>query len=369
MRVVVAPDSFKGTITAADAARFLAAGWQRRRPHDEVRTLPLADGGEGTIDAFASASPDARRLTARVHGPNGRSVAADWLILSDGTAIVELAQSSGLPLMKTLDPLGAHTFGLGETIARALAAGCSHVAIALGGSASTDGGTGALRALGARFLDEDGDDIPLGGGDLSRLCRVEVADLLPPPEKGVSLLTDVTAPLLGSGGAAASFGPQKGATTDQVELLDHALGRLADVIGGDPRQPGAGAAGGTAFGLATLWNGRITAGAAAVASLVGLDDELSSADVVITGEGRFDATSLTGKVTGHVITTAAAVAPKRRCRIYVVAGMVGRTTAVDAIDGSLSLVDLAGSIDAATSEPARWLTVAGDRLARELGHR
>jgi glycerate kinase len=362
VRVVVAPDSFKGSITAASAARALADGWLAGRPLDDVRLLPLADGGEGTLDAFATAFPAAVRTELEVTGPDGRPARAQWLRLPDGSAVVELASASGLPLMARPDPLGAHTLGLGETLAAAFAAGCQAIAVALGGSASTDGGTGALRGLGARFLDGHGRPLPLGGGGLLELRRVVLDDLLPPPAGGVVLLTDVTAPLLGPTGAAAVFGPQKGASPSDVDLLDGALRRLAEVVGGHPDAAGSGAAGGTAFGLATCWEAAITPGAATVAKLVGLPDELTHADVVITGEGRFDATSLTGKVVGHVLDAASV-----RSRRYVVAGAVADNAPRDRADGVVSLTALAGSSAAALADPARWLTVAGEQLAAAVG--
>ncbi len=367
MRVVIAPDSFKGTINAADAAHALASGWRQRRPDDDISELPLADGGEGTLSAFSTAETDARVFVATVRGPDGSAVNARWLLSRTGVAVVELAESSGISLMKRLDPMGAHTFGLGETIAEAVRSGCSKVVIALGGSASTDGGTGALRALGARFLDSRGAEISLGGAGVRMVHDVDTSNLLAPPRGGVSLLTDVTAPLVGRDGAAARFGPQKGATPAQVEILDSALRRLSDVVGGNPDEPGAGAAGGTGFGFATLWGGRITPGAATVAALTGLADELANADIVVTGEGRFDATSLSGKVVGHVVDQAAGKIP-----VYVVAGVVDQTALAaihdetahpTRIDAAISLSDLAGSAKEAISSPARWLAVAANQLA------
>ena len=362
MRVIVAPDSFKGSITAASAANALAAGWLDRRPHDDVRVLPLADGGEGTLDAFATAFPAAARIDLDVTGPDGRATKAQWLRLPDGSAVVELAQSSGLPLMARPDALHAHTLGLGQALAAAVAAGCPAIAVALGGSASTDGGTGALRGLGARFLDHDGQQLPLGGANLLDLARVVLNELVDPPPGGVVVLTDVTAPLVGPAGAAAVFGPQKGASPADVELLDRALRQLASVLGGQPEAPGCGAAGGTAYGLAACWGATIAPGAATVARLVGLPAELAAADVVVTGEGRFDATSNTGKVAGHVLAAAA------HSRRYVVAGAVADTAPVDLADGVVSLTELAGSTAAALADPARWLTAAGARLAAKFSN-
>ncbi|WP_433497377.1 glycerate kinase [Sphaerimonospora sp. CA-214678] len=361
MRVVIAPDSFKGSLAAGDAARALAQGWLARRPADEVRLLPLADGGEGVIDAFAAARPEGERRTVTAPGPDGRPVSAAWSLLPDGSAVLELAQSSGLPLMRRPDPLGAHTYGLGVVMRAALDAGASRLIVGLGGSASTDGGTGALRALGLRLLDGRGRDLRLGGAALVDLARIDTGDLLPPPPGGTRLLVDVTAPLAGPAGAAATYGPQKGARPDEVDLLDRALRRLAEVVGGDPGQPGAGAAGGTSYGLATLWGARIMPGARTIAALVGLPEALAGADVVITGEGRFDETSLTGKVVGSLLDQAGDAA----VRVGVVAGQV--TGAVPGtVSEAVSLADIAGSVDAALNDPAKWLIEAGDVMARRL---
>jgi glycerate kinase len=361
MRVVVAPDSFKGSLAADDAARALARGWLARRPADEVRLLPLADGGEGTVDAFAAALPAGERRTVTVPAPDGRPVSAAWLLLPDGSAILELAQSSGLPLINSLDPLGAHTYGLGAVMRAAVEAGASRLVIGLGGSASTDGGTGALRALGLRLLDARGRDLPLGGGPLVDLAHVDTDDLLPPPSGGTQLLVDVTAPLVGPAGSAATYGPQKGARPADVELLDRALRRLATVIGGDPDQPGAGAAGGTSYGLATLWGARVMPGAPTIAALVGLPDALASADVVITGEGRFDETSLTGKVVGSLLDQA----EEAGVPVGVVAGQVTGSVP-GSVSEAISLVDLAGSVAAALNDPTTWLAEAGGVMAQRL---
>ncbi|MET8912015.1 glycerate kinase [Micromonospora sp. NPDC004551] len=361
MRVVVAPDSFKGTITAGDAARALARGWLARRPGDDVRLLPLADGGEGTLDAFAAARPDAEHHTITVPGPDGRPVAADWLLLPDRTGVLELARSSGLPLMAAPDPLGAHTYGLGAVARAALDAGATRLVVGLGGSASTDGGTGALRALGLRLHDDHGRDLPLGGAALTDLAHLDTTGLLPPPPGGVRLLVDVTAPLTGPAGAAAVFGPQKGAQPADVTLLDTALRRLAGLAGGDPDEPGAGAAGGTAYGLAALWGATIVPGATTIADLVGLPGALAGADVVLTGEGRFDETSLTGKVVGSLLDSAASTG----VRVAVAAGQVAGPVP-GSVSAAVSLVDLAGSVDAALHDPGRWLAEAGAVLADRL---
>ncbi|MFI7214235.1 glycerate kinase [Micromonospora maritima] len=362
MRVVVAPDSFKGSLTAADAARAVADGWLARRPDDDVRLLPLADGGEGTLDAFAAARPDAVWRTTTVPGPDGRPVDAGWLLLPDGTAVLELARSSGLPLLRAPDPRHAHTYGLGAVAAAALDDGATSLVVGLGGSASTDGGTGALRALGLRLRDGRGRDLPLGGAALADLADLDRSALRAAPPGGVRLLVDVTAPLTGPAGAAAVFGPQKGAGPADVAALDAALRHFATLAGGEPDQPGAGAAGGTGYGLATLWEARIVPGAAAVAELAGLAGALAGADLVLTGEGRFDETSLRGKVVGALLDTAAA----GDVPVGVVAGQLGAAPP-GPVAAALSLVELAGSVESALADPRRWLRDAGGRLAARVG--
>ena len=366
MIVVFAPDSFKGTIGAADAAAALAEGWRRARPDDEIVLRPMADGGEGTLAAFAAAVPGAERVAVTVVGPDDAEVSSWWLRLPatadapDGTAIVELGATSGIELLAELRPLAAHTYGLGQAIAAALAAGVSRVVVGLGSSASTDGGTGMLRALGARVLDADGADVPLGGEGLAAAASVDLSELASLPPGGVTALTDVTNPLLGRRGAAAVFGPQKGADPAQVARLDAGLANLAALLGADPSIRGAGAAGGTGFGL-LAWGATLEAGAGAVAELIGLPAAAAAASVVVTGEGSFDGQSAAGKVPSHVASLAGGA------RVALVAGRITADADTSAFAASVSLTDLAGSPEQAMAETARWLRDAGERFARELG--
>ncbi|WP_037362105.1 glycerate kinase [Nakamurella lactea] len=356
MRVLIAPDSFKGSATARQVAEAIADGWRSVRPQDEVRTLPLADGGEGSADAIVAASPGARQIDCAATGPDGHSVAASWWLLTDGTAAVELAAASGLPQMATKDALRAQTTGFGELLLAAVRhPQVRRIVATLGGSAATDGGTGALRVLGARFLDTAGDELNPGGAALERLATVDVSDLTPPPPGGVQMLTDVTAPLLGPRGAAAVFGPQKGATDADVVTLDGGLRRLHEVIGGNPDRPGSGAAGGTGFGLATLWSAATVPGADRIGQIVGLPAALADADLVITGEGRFDDQSTTGKVVGHLLQLIAGQ------RVSLVAGQIAGD--VGRFDHSIELTGLAGSSAAAMQDTQKWLVAAGSELA------
>jgi glycerate kinase len=367
-RVVIAPDSFKGSIEAVDAAAALATGWTRRRPGDEVICVPLADGGEGTLDALASGLPSHCRRTATVHGPAGEPVEATWLLRPDGTAVVELAQAAGITQLDTLRPLSSTTFGVGELLRLAVTdPATTRVLLALGGSATTDGGAGALTGLGARLLDAAGHELPLGGAALARLASVTLDDLLPGPIAGLECLVDVTNPLLGDNGAAAVYGPQKGATTADTAVLEAALTRYATVLGSaaprpmDPDTPGAGAAGGTAFGLLSCWAGRLTSGAAAVADAAGLPAHLAEADIVITGEGRFDRQSTHGKVVGHVLD----LATERRTPVAIVAGILDMAPPPPAYT-AVSLTGLAPTVSAAMREPGRWLAAAADALAVQV---
>ncbi|MCC9305987.1 glycerate kinase, partial [Kitasatospora sp. RB6PN24] len=357
MRVVFAPDSFKGTVTAADAARALADGWRSVRRADHLVIRPMADGGEGTLAAVMAAHPGAALIRmGGCTGPDGRPVDGEYALLPDGTAVVELATASGITLMGDLAPLTATSRGTGELIAAALDGGARRLMVALGGSASTDGGAGLLAALGLRLLDADGVPLPDGGGALGRAHWVDRGRFRAAPLGGVRLLTDVANPLLGPAGAAAVYGPQKGASPADIERLDEGLGRLAELLGGDPRRPGAGAAGGAAYGLMAAWGATVTPGAAAVADLLGLTEALAGADLVVTGEGRFDATSLLGKVVGEVLARAE--------RSGVAARIVaGESTG----EGVLTLSSIAGDPKAARARAAHWLHRAGAALAAEAG--
>lgn len=368
--IVIAPDSFKGTIGAADAAAALGEGWNRVHPHDVVRLLPMADGGEGTIDAFATAVPGARRMPVTVDGPEGTPVEASWLLLPptadapDGIGVVELANTSGIELLGSpprLRALSAHTRGFGEAIAAALAHGVSRLVLGIGSSASTDGGVGMLAALGGRFVDAAARPVAAGGRGLADLAAADLAGLPPLPPGGATVLTDVTNPLLGAWGAAAVFGPQKGASASEVVALDAGLARLAALLPADATAPGAGAAGGTGFGL-LAWGARLVPGSAAVADLVGLAQAVAEASVVITGEGAYDGQSAAGKVPAHVGGVAAATG----VAVALVAGRIAGDADVSGFAATASLTDLAGSAEAAMADPRHWLVEAGAALARAL---
>lgn len=356
LRVVVAPDSFKGTASAAAAARAIADGWLRARPDDELTLLPMADGGEGTLDAFAVGVPDAARMPVTVRGPGDDDVAAHWLLLPDGTGVVELATTSGITLLDPLRPTTAHTYGFGRAIAAALDHGVRRLLLAIGGSASTDGGAGMLLALGARVEDAAGAPVPLGNAGLADVALVDLSTARRPPAGGALALGDVTNPLLGPAGAAAVFGPQKGADAATVEMLEANLAHFARLVPVPPETPGAGAAGGTGFAL-LAWGAGWASGAGAVGDCLDLPGAVAAADVVVTGEGRYDAQTGAGKVASYVQGLATAGGS----RAMLVAGLVAAPA--DAFDAAVSLTDLAGDGDTARADALRWLTAAGERLA------
>lgn len=362
MKVLIAPDSFKGTASATEVAEALAQGWSGVYPHDHVIALPQADGGEGTLEAVA-ASGVWRWHQSEVDGPDGRPVSARWLLDHDGQrAVIELAEPSGIALLDRLEPWRADTHGLGRLIGTALAAGVRSVQIGLGGSASTDGGAGALTALGLKAFDASGRPIDRGAHGLRTVAYVDTDGLAPLPPDGVELLVDTAAPLRGPQGAAAVFGPQKGATPADVEQLDDGLIRWARILNAagleaDPGTPGAGAAGGAGFGL-MAWGAAATSGAQRIAELTGLEAQLATADLVLTGEGRFDGTSWTGKLVGHVLDAAA----RHEVPAVVVAGQVAARCEVPTV----SLTDIAGSPGAAMTDPLHWLRAAGSVAARRF---
>lgn len=369
--IVFAPDSFKGSIAAADAAAALAAGWASVLPGDRVMLRPMADGGEGTVDAFAAAVDGAIRMPIVVPGPDGRATAASWLLLPatedapGGTAVVELASTSGIEMLGIRRAgMDAHTLGFGRAIRAALDAGVSRVVLGIGSSASTDGGTGLLTALGARFTDAAGDAIVRGARGLADVVAVDLSGLLPLPAAGAIVLSDVTNPLLGERGAASVFGPQKGLDAGEVVRADAGLARLAALLPADPFAEGAGAAGGAGFGL-LAWGARLVAGSAEVGGLVGLHTALADASFVVTGEGSFDRQSAGGKVPSHVAASARAAG----AMALLVAGRIAPDADTSSFAASVSLSELAGSTSAALADPARWLHAAGASLARSLAAR
>jgi glycerate kinase len=358
MKILIAPDSFKGTISAIDAAKAIADGWRKVRGNDEITIAPLADGGEGTLEAIAHIH-GGTFMPLSVVGPDNRTVEARWLLLADGRAIVELASASGITHMQGLDAMKAHTFGFGELLKSAASHPLTKEIIAtVGGSASTDAGVGALMALGYKLLDENGEAIALGGENLAMLKSVDASDAYL-PACSVKVLTDVSNPLLGIKGAAHVFAPQKGANAVDIEVLENGLENFAAITSGDIGSAGAGAAGGTAFGLATLWGAKIESGATYLFDLLSIESEIKSADLIITGEGALDSQSWDGKVIGAL----ADITERNSSRLWAIVGSDKSAQKNPQLNQVISLSNLAGSTDEAIAHPRHWLERAGEEAA------
>src|SRR6266540_464396 len=370
-RVVIAPQSFKGSADAVAVASAIARGVRRIWPRADCVELPLADGGEGTALALVRATGGEMR-SARVHDPLGRDIDAQWGVLGDRvTAILEMAAASGLPLLRDdeRDPRITSTRGTGELIVAAAASGAQRIVIGIGGSATNDGGAGMARAFGYRFFDANGGELLEGGGALVRLARIEGQTDPRLIRPAIDVACDVRNPLLGPEGATAVYGPQKGATPEIQRELEAALTRYADVVeafvGRDVRSvPGAGAAGGLGAGLIAFLDARLVSGSALVLDAVGFDKRLVGADLVITGEGRIDGQSIYGKLT-HAVTLAA---KRRGIPVVAVAGMIGpgheamRSAGIEAIETLADASD--ADREAAMRDPLPRIEDAAERLLR-----
>ncbi len=370
MRIVLAPDKFKGSASAREVAGALAAGLRAARPDLEIAEFPVADGGDGTVAAAVAAGFAEIPVTAA--GPVGDPVGTHFA-LRGRTAVVELADVTGLRRLPGpgLAPLTASTFGVGQVITAALDAGATEIVLGVGGSASTDGGAGMLQALGARLTDADGRDLARGGAALAGLAAVDLAGL----DRRIAgarflVACDVDSPLTGPAGAAAVFGPQKGAGPAEVGLLDRALAHwaavTARVTGRDAaRVPGAGAAGGTAFGALAYLGADLVAGADLVLGLIGFDAALAGAGLVVTGEGSLDRQTLTGKAPLGVARAAA----RRGVPVVAVAGRVlltGPELAAAGFTIAYALTDLEPDPAIAMSRTADLLKRVGARIAARL---
>ena len=328
MRIVIAPDKFKGSLSAPDVARHLDAGLQAATGHNlDVIRIPVADGGEGTLDAAVGSG--FTRRSALVSGPTGQPLRAEFAVRGR-EAVIEMAAASGLAVLPgdIKDAKGATSLGTGELIRAALDAGCRQIILGVGGSANTDGGAGVLQGLGAQLLDAEGNELPPGGAALARLDRIDFSGFdTRLDEARFVLASDVDNPLLGAEGAAAIFGPQKGATPEDVAILDAAVSHFVDVLAAEigPRAlkaadaPGAGAAGGVGYAAIAVLAATRRPGIDVVLEFTGLADRLAGADLVITGEGSLDEQSLLGKTPMGVARAAA------RAGVPVVA-VCGRTT-------------------------------------------
>ncbi len=298
-KAVIAPDSFKGTLTSVEVCEIIESALKEKYPDIDCVKLPVADGGEGTVDAFLYALKG-ERVSVSTTDPIGRKISADYAIIGD-TAVIETAAASGLTLLEEKSPLKATTYGTGKIILDALEHGVRKIVIGLGGSATTDGGTGCLTALGARFLTSDGEEV-ISGEKLGEISDIDISSLdVRLNECEITALCDVTNSLYGRNGAACTFSRQKGADAHQVEFLDKGLEHLAkithEITGRDMSlNSGAGAAGGLGFALLSYLSAKFESGADAVLKIMSFEEKIDGADIIITGEGKMDTQSLCGKV-------------------------------------------------------------------------
>jgi glycerate kinase len=372
-RVLVAADKFKGSLTAVEVAAHVAAGLRTVVPGVSVESLPVADGGDGTVDAAVAGGFE--RRTARVTGPLGEPVEAAYA-LRGGTAVVEMAEASGLRHLPPgiFAPLTATTYGTGELLRAALDGGARTIVLGVGGSATTDGGAGMLSALGARLLDGDGVPVAPGGGALAALASADLSGLDPRlAETEVVLASDVDNPLRGPTGAAAVYGPQKGASEADVALLDAALGRYVRVLGSALGQaaadaadaPGAGAAGGIGYGALVGLRAAFRPGIDVLLDVLGFADALARADLVITGEGSLDAQTLHGKAPVGV----AAAAGARGIPVAAVCGRLALSApelAAVGIHRAYALADLEPDLARCMAQAGPLLERAAASLARDF---
>ncbi|QVW25890.1 glycerate kinase [Pseudomonas hormoni] len=371
MKIVIAPDSFKDSLSAQGVADAIALGLAQVWPDAQLVKCPMADGGEGTVESVLAACEGQLRRN-NVRGPLGTTVDAAWGWLPQSlTAIIEMAEASGLQLVPPgqRDACISSTFGTGELIRAALDAGAQRVILAIGGSATNDGGAGAMQALGVKLLDAQGETLAPGGLALTQLARIDLSDIDPRlAQVRFDIAADVNNPLCGPHGASAIFGPQKGATPAQVEQLDRALGHFAElcaqVLVKDVRdEPGSGAAGGLGFAAKAFLGAQFKAGVEVVAELVGLAEAVKSADLVITGEGRFDAQTLRGKTPFGV----ARIARHHGVPVIVIAGTLGegyQALYEHGIDAAFALASGPMTLEQACADAPRLLRERASDIAR-----
>lgn len=373
MKIIVAPDSFKGSISAPELCAAIGRGIRAVVPDAEVIDMPMADGGEGTMENLVLATAGTRQPVV-VQDPLGRAVTAAYGVLGDGeTVVVEMASASGLPLLKKdeRNPLAASSYGTGELIRHALDAGYRRFLVGLGGSATNDGGAGMLAALGVRFLGQDGNPLAPGGAALAELADIDDSQMDERlSEATFTIASDVTNPLCGSDGASAVFGPQKGATPEMVALLDRALDRYGSVVarakGRDVRDvPGSGAAGGMGAALLAFMRAEMRPGIDLVMEAMQFEKHAAGADLIITGEGRLDTQTLSGKVIAGICSRAA------RHRIPVVALCGGMELGGEQCDAlglaaGFSIVRGPCTLEKAMEQTAVWAEQTAEQIARLL---
>jgi glycerate kinase len=360
MKIVIAPDSFKGSASSSEIAQWIENGITSVIPDCETVKISIGDGGEGSLDAVLSAGFAAHSV--EVSGPLGNPVTAKIAIKGD-TAFIEMAQASGLSHIPggRKDALNASSFGTGQLILAALDKGATKFILAIGGTATTDAGAGALQALGAKLLDESGNDIAPGGAALKECTSIDTSGLDSRLARvSFTLASDVTNPLLGELGAAQVFSPQKGATPEQVELLERSLTHFASLVGGSHATiPGAGAAGGFGFMAYAFLNAEAQSGIDLILDLVGFDAHLSGADVVITGEGRFDSQSVQGKAPWGILRRA----EKLSIPTYLICGDAD-TQQGSRFKAVLTLTSIEKDVEKSISNPAPLVTQLGAQVAQ-----
>jgi len=371
MKIVIAPDSYKGSLTALEVADAIKEGIKRVLPGAEIDEVPMADGGEGTVQALVDAT-DGQMITQEVCDPLGKKIKADFGILGDGkTAVIEMAAASGLPLVPEgkRNPMLTTTYGTGELIRAALDRGCRKLIVGIGGSATVDGGAGMAQALGARLLDKDGKEVPRGGGGVEHLDRIDVSQLDPRiAEASTVVACDVDNPLVGPNGGPEIYGPQKGATPEMVKNLDKYLDNYADIIkrdlGADVKEaPGAGAAGGLGAGLMAFLGAELKLGIDIVIDASGLERHLKGADLVITGEGMIDSQTIYGKTPIGV----AKAAKKFGIPVIGIGGGVSDDASVvyeHGIDALISIVSYPMPLETAIERAHDLIADASERAIR-----
>lgn len=373
MKIVVAPDSYKGSLTAGEVAVSIERGIKRVFADAEVLKIPMADGGEGTVQSLVDGT-GGEIIKVNVKDPLMREVEAFYGILGDKkTAVIEMAAASGLPLLSKdeRDPMKTTTYGTGQLIKNALDKGCRNIIIGIGGSATNDGGAGMIKALEAKLLDENGKDIGFGGGSLGKLSKIDITDMdARLKECSITAACDVDNPLCGPKGASHIFGPQKGADEEMVEILDHNLANYAGVIKRDLGTniidvPGAGAAGGLGGGLMAFLNAKLRNGIDIVIDVTGLDKKLKGAQLVITGEGMIDYQTAFGKTPYGV----AKCAKKYGIPVIAIAGGIGQdadTLYQKGFDSIFSIVDKPMSLEQSMKDGSILLENAAERIMRVL---
>ena len=378
MKIVIAPDSFKGNLTAKEAADAVEIGIKRVIQDAEIVKVPMADGGEGTVQALVDATKG-QIITVEVNGPVGNLIKAGFGILgTQDTAVIEMATASGLPLVPgdKRNPMLTTTYGTGELIRSALDKGCSKLIVGIGGSATVDGGAGMAQALGVRLLDKNGNEIPRGGGGLEHLDHIDVSSLDPRiAETSTIVACDVDNPLVGPRGGPEVFGPQKGATPEMVKMLDRFLDKYADIIKRDvgmdvKNVPGAGAAGGLGAGLMAFLGAHLKSGIDIVIEASGLEKYLKDADIVITGEGKIDRQTIYGKTPIGVARTA----KKYGVPVIAFAGNIGDDSQIvyeNGIDALMSIISYPMTLDMAMERSQEFLADSAERVFRlvKIGRR